>query len=330
VANVDRRYLAWMAAILGVAVLPLFAGFVGLGWELAQLAGLLACLGCLGLTGAPIRPRASTPATLMSLRLHSAIGWATLLAVALHVGGLVWADRTVIEYFKPSMPLYLIAGFVGSALLIVVVLGAGPRVRRLFPSHRGFQATHVILGCVLTFCVLAHVVATNRYAGGHGRRAWIVAATIGGFLLLASHRRASRGAAPVIGRFRQAVFGRHSRLVLTVLIVLAVGLVGLLPGGSRAALRESVVARASSLPLDFPHTKHVQVNCLTCHHNFADGRGFESCVLCHKSGRADLKMGVEARFHGFCTDCHRHPASLVGHGPVSGCATCHRQPDAGP
>jgi hypothetical protein len=93
------------------------------------------------------------------------------------------------------------------------------------------------------------------------------------------------------------------------------------------ALREPLFRRANSIPLDFPHGKHGMVNCLICHHNYADGRGWGLCVQCHRSGRADLKEGAEARFHGFCFDCHRHPqATLKRHGPVAGCSACHQPP----
>jgi hypothetical protein len=87
--------------------------------------------------------------------------------------------------------------------------------------------------------------------------------------------------------------------------------------------------RSNVLPLDFDHRKHVAVNCLTCHHNYADGRGFDGCIHCHAGTRPDLKVGVEARFHAFCLNCHRNPdPTFPRHGPVSGCSTCHRVGDA--
>jgi hypothetical protein len=40
-------------------------------------------------------------------------------------------------------------------------------------------------------------------------------------------------------------------------------------------------------------------------------------------------VGAEARFHDFCLGCHRDPpAYLSGHGPVTGCSTCHAPPSA--
>ncbi len=469
----DARYALWGATALLLVVLPAFGGFVGIGWESAQWAGLAAAIACIILCGSPLRPRDSQPPTLLSLRLHALIGWAALIAVVVHIGGLLLADRTVIEYLKPTAPLYQFAGI--AALLVLLVLVpvsvAGAR-RRLWKSHRGFQAAHVVLACALCALIAVHVVVTARYAGGHARRAWFVAAAIGAILLLLRARRPSVGrsiaepsepaapnaaAAPehiardptagdptasdptasdrtardptardptardptardptardptardptardptardptardptardptardptardptardptardptardptardptardptardptaresaardpaardptarggAAAPRRQFVFGRHSTLVVGAVAVSAAIMAGLYPDAVGAALREPLMRRTSALPLDFPHAKHGAVNCLTCHHNYADSTGSALCIECHRSMRADLKQGVEARFHGFCFECHRHPAATFArHGPVSGCVACHR------
>src|SRR5579859_3835641 len=88
----DTRYAYWAAALLLLTAAPAFAGFAGLGWELFQMAGLIGGLACIALCGSPIRPRDSVPPTLLSLRLHTLIGWAALMAVIVHVGGLILAD----------------------------------------------------------------------------------------------------------------------------------------------------------------------------------------------------------------------------------------------
>jgi len=128
---------------------------------------------------------------------------------------------------------------------------------------------------------------------------------------------------------RSSIFGRHSALIMGAAAACAAGMLALLAPNVGATLREPIVARtgAAALPLDFPHEKHGAVNCLTCHHNYADGRGMQACIACHRGGGADLREGAEARFHGFCLDCHRHPdPALPGHGPVSGCVGCHHLP----
>ena len=338
--RIDVRFALWGTALLSLAVLPVFAGFVGVGWELCQMAGLLGCIGCLALCGAPVRPRDALPPALLSLRWHSLIGWFALAAVIIHVVGLILVDRVVIEYVKPSAPLYQLAGIAAGLLLILVVIGSIGAVRqRVWKSHRAFQSTHVVLGCVLIALIAVHVVVTQRYAGGRGRRVLILAAAIGAILMLLRPRRPLTGAPTSHGPRRQLVFGRNSKWVLGAAVLLSTALTGLIAGASGTSLREPVNAhprdarspRSMSVPLDFPHAKHVTVNCLTCHHNFADGRGMDTCVDCHRSSRADLKLGVQARFHTFCFECHRHPdPRLNEHGPVSGCVSCHNAPNGAP
>jgi DMSO/TMAO reductase YedYZ heme-binding membrane subunit len=328
VKGLDVRYALWGAALLMLAALPLFGGFAGIGWELAQAAGLASGLACIALSGSPVRPRDSVPPTLLSLRRHTLIGWLALLAAAIHVGGLVLVDRTVVEYLKPTAPLYQLAGIAAALLLLTLVPSslAGVR-RRLWESHRGFQATHVVVGSLLVALVAVHVVVTARYAGDRGRRALLVAATIGAILMLLRQRLPIDPAPRPLPLRRRLVFGRHTTRVVGVLAPSALAVACLFPHAVGDALREPLFRRANSIPLDFPHGKHGMVNCLICHHNYADGRGWGLCVQCHRSGRADLKEGAEARFHGFCFDCHRHPqATLKRHGPVAGCSACHQPP----
>ncbi len=323
--NFDARIALWGAAVVLLATLPAFAGFAGPGWEASQIAGLLGCIGCIVLCGAPVRPRQARPPTLLTLRWHTLIGWFALLAIAIHVGGLVLSDGVVIEYLKPTAPLYQLAGIAASVLLLAIVMSGLTRVRRrLWSSHRGFQSTHVIMGCVLIALIAVHVIVTARYVGGRGRRMVMLAAMIGGLLMLLRPRRIAAGVSAAARPLRQLAFGRNSALVLAGVTILAMSLAGLMGAASGAAMREPLLHRSASIPLDFPHSKHIGVNCITCHHNFADGRGLDSCVACHRSDRADLKQGAEARFHAFCFECHRHPdAGFAKHGPVSGCTSCH-------
>ena len=267
------------------------------------------------------------PPTLLSLQGHTLIGWIALIAVVLHVGGLLLADPTVVEYLKPTTPLYQLAGIMAAAVLFALLaISVASARRRLWKSHRGFQAAHVVLACALAALIAVHVVVTARYLGGPARRALYVAAAVGAMLMLLRVRRPTERKRDIPAVPPQLVFGRHSGLVVGAVAVCAAAITALLPSSVGATLREPFLQRSSRLPLDFPHGKHGAVNCLTCHHNYADGSGASLCVECHRSARADLKEGVEARFHGFCFECHRHPdAAFSKHGPVSGCTGCHRQ-----
>jgi predicted CXXCH cytochrome family protein len=81
----------------------------------------------------------------------------------------------------------------------------------------------------------------------------------------------------------------------------------------------------SALPVNFPHDKHTTVNCVTCHHNFADTTGVSGgCLDCHRSDRSDLPQASEPLFHTFCRSCHVELAATTDqHGPTRDCAKCH-------
>ena len=308
-----------------IAALPIVAGYTRLGWEFSEILGLAGTLGCLVLCGCPVRPRESMPPVLLTLGRHEILGWIALYAAALHVLVAVVSDHTVIDYLKVTAPLYQLAGIAALVVLVVLVgTSVASSRRRLWRSHRNFQATHIVLGCVLVVLLAAHVVTAGRYTGGFGRRLVYMAVTMGG-LGMFLRRRVTRAVSNQEAVVRRFVFGRHSTLVVSVIAATLLVLCTFLSGSARVALREPLLPRAQRLPLNFDHGKHVAVNCLACHHNYADGRGFESCIQCHRSARADLKVGVEARFHDFCLNCHRNPEPrFPRHGPVSGCESCHQ------
>jgi predicted CXXCH cytochrome family protein len=320
----DRRYLAFGIGLAATAGLPLLAGFTSLGWESAEIAGFAATLACLALCGCPVRPRQSMPPALLSLRRHETLGCIALGFAMLHVALALITDHTVLEYLKPTTPLYQLAGIMALLLLAVLVLSSLERWRRrLWRSHRDFQAQHILFGCLLLILLAAHVVTADRYTGGYLRRVVFILAAAGITLLL--RRRRMTGTTPLESTAtRGLVFGRHSSLVTGFIVAMLLLLTPLVVGRADIALREPLLRRAQALPLEFDHGKHVVVNCLVCHHNYADGKGFDSCIQCHRSTRADLKVGVEARFHSFCLNCHRNPEPrFLHHGPVSGCASCH-------
>jgi DMSO/TMAO reductase YedYZ heme-binding membrane subunit len=324
----DPRYAAWGIGLALTAALPMIAGFTTLAWEFSEVCGLAGAIACLALCGCPVRPRESDPSVLLSLGRHEMLGWIALGAAVLHVLLAVASDQKVVEYLKLTAPLYQLMGIAALVvlLLLAVTSVAGVR-RRAWHSHRNFQATHIIFACLLAVLLGAHVITTGRYTGGYGRRIVYVAAAAGGIAILLRRRRCTRKAThePVVTR--RLAFGRHSTLIVGVIAAAMLSLGSLIPGRALVALREPLLPRAQTLPLNFDHRKHTAINCLVCHHNYADGRGFDACIFCHRSARTDLKVGVEARFHDFCLNCHRHPGpTLPRHGPVSGCTICHQPP----
>ena len=323
----DRRYLAWGTGLMITAALPLVAGFTTLGWEISETLGLAATLACLVLCACPVRPRQGTPPVLLSLSRHEALGWIAFGCAALHILAALLTDHTVVEYLKLTAPLYQLAGIAAFVLLLALAVSSvAASRRRLWRSHRGFQATHIACGCLGLALLAAHVITAGRYTPGFGRRLLFVAVAAGGIAMLLRRRRVATAGLHAAAA-RRLAFGRHSALVAGFIAATMIALGTLVPARTGFALREPLLRRAQTLPLNFDHGKHVAVNCLVCHHNYADGRGFDACIHCHRSGAADIKVAVEARFHGFCFNCHRNPEPrFPRHGPVSGCKSCHSIP----
>ena len=293
-------------------------------WEIAQALGLCAVAASLILCVLAVRPRAGA-AGAFPLRGHELLGWVALAAAILHVGLLLGTDHRVVEHVKLTAPRYEYAGLLALLALLFLTVPANAAVRsRLWPRHRTFQAAHVGAACLLVVTLAVHVLTTGRYI--HGGAHVVAYTLLSGIVLLAllrarTQRQPAHQSLSALGGL---VFGRHSRLVLAIVLGSLLALLGLIRAGTALALREPFLRRSEPLVLGFPHDKHRQVNCIQCHHNFSDRSGADSCISCHRSGRADIRVGAEARFHDFCLGCHRDPpAYLSGHGPVTGCNTCH-------
>jgi predicted CXXCH cytochrome family protein len=293
-------------------------------WEIGQAVGLSAVASCLVLCMLAVRPRAGATGA-FPIRGHELLGWFALGAAALHIVLVLGADHRVVEHVKLTAPRYEYAGVLALLTLFFLTVPAHAAVRwRLWPRHRNFQAAHVGAACLLVIALAVHVLATGRYV--HGRPDAVAYTLLSAIVLLALLRaRAQRQPGRQSSRFLGGlVFGRQSRLVLAIVLISLVALLAVMRGSTALALREPFLRRSEPLVLGFPHDKHRLVNCIQCHHNFADRSGTESCISCHRSGRAAIRVGAEARFHDFCLGCHRDPpAYLTGHGPVTGCDPCH-------
>jgi ferric reductase like protein/class III cytochrome C family protein len=293
-------------------------------WEIAQALGLCAVAACLALCVLAVRPRAGA-STAFSPRAHELLGWFACAAALLHVAVLVAADPRVVEHLKPTAPRYEYAGMLALLTLLFMSAASAASCRaRLWASHRNFQAAHVAAACAVVITLAVHVLATGRYIHGHAHAVAYSLLSAAVLLALLRPRRQRPSARPAAPSAHALVFGRHSRLVLLIALGSLAALLVSLRSGSALAMREPFLRRSEPLVLAFPHDRHRGVNCVQCHHNFTDHSGGESCISCHRSGRADLRVGAEARFHGFCLGCHRDPPPyLGGHGPVEGCSTCH-------
>ena len=320
----DTRISLFVAGLVALATLPLAAGYVGWQWEVAEIAGWAAMLTCLVLAGAAVRPRQAQPTTALTLATHERVAWYALGAAVLHIGTVLLTEPFAIEHVKPTLPLYQLGGLLAFVLLAALIATSlGRARRRLWQSHRGFQASHVVMSTALLLLLVLHVVSTDRYTHGVARRTGFL--LVVALALLLPLRRARSSPETHHPQRSHSVFGRHATLVAAILTGASLLLAAFAPTSWIRGWREPVLPRTQPLPFDFDHAKHASVNCLTCHHNFNDRTGQDSCVHCHRTTRADLKAGAEATFHEFCLGCHRAPPeNLPHHGPVSGCSTCHR------
>ena len=92
--------------------------------------------------------------------------------------------------------------------------------------------------------------------------------------------------------------------------------------------RQSTLDTKPLLGLTFAHADHRDVNCISCHHNFADATGQGFCIDCHKTN-PKVRLQIEPMFHTLCRDCHvaRH-ADGKDAGPVRRCVDCHTTDEA--
>ena len=114
-----------------------------------------------------------------------------------------------------------------------------------------------------------------------------------------------------------------SRLLAALLAM--IGLAALLTPLATAPSHKVPAPHETRLPLYFPHEKHDQLTCLSCHHKVVGMAQTIPCVACHRMEDPAIKLSVEPRFHQFCRSCHEEKSREgVASGPVRDCAECHR------
>jgi hypothetical protein len=325
-------WIAAMAGLVALAGLPFMAVHLPASWEAGCALGELSAIGLLALCALPVRSRLGHPATGLSLTRHRDLGVLVLGLALAHAVLLLIAQPLLVEYIKPSTPLYQQAGVAGLvAVIALVATGFLVVRRRLWPNHGQFQLSHLVLTLAALALVAAHAVGSARYVDRRWKIVvWTVATLAAALCLLRARRQPRASAAALertqgVGWIARAPFGRHAKLVAGLIALLALVLAMLSLPGAVTTLIRTPVAPQTLLPLDFPHVRHTSVGCLVCHHNYVDRRGSDGCLSCHRSARPDLLLGAEARFHGFCMQCHLDKArSQARAGPVRACSTCHR------
>lgn len=310
-----RRLMAICSLVALILLVPPPASG-GLCWDVAQAAGYGALGAAVLLFIYPLRGRPGER-RLLSLAQHERLGYLVLGLICAHVLLLLLLEPQTHLYLLPSAPLYMLAGtlaLIGVATLVTSGLVMRQRLRHAAPSAVGRPLVLLHASCaVLIVALLAlHIVGSGQGAD-RGVKIAVLCAELGTALLWSTWRQSARRRRP----------GAASVPLLALACAL---LLGLLPApAAPPLLRNPPVSRSTRLPLDFPHSAHRGVNCISCHHNFVDRTGTGSCLDCHRSPRPDLPYSSESTFHTFCRDCHAQRARehQGRHGPTRGCARCH-------
>ncbi len=298
----------------------------GVLWDIGMGTGYAALVVALSLYLFPLRGDGLPHRRLFTLAQHKVLGWVALALCLLHITVLVIAQPLVWHYLWPSTPIYMVCGIMAlTALAVLVATGLAARsahrkarfnppraVAEVPAPSAGWAsvATHSALAAVLLALVAGHILGSGQLLDQPTKVVTLLL-----LLALPLGWAAFRPRRPRSIRFGTTVLPACG--ALAVLLILPV------PIATPALLASAVTP--SPLPVNFPHEKHTTVNCVTCHHNFADKTGVTGgCLACHRSDRNDLPQASEPLFHNFCRSCHVELAATTDkHGPTRSCAKCH-------
>jgi hypothetical protein len=302
-----------LASLLALALLlcplPASGGWL---WDSGIALGYLSLVVAATLYLYPLRGAGLPHKRLFTLTQHRHIGWVALSLGLAHTVLLLIAQPLVGHYLLPSAPLYMLLGLVALIVLAVLVAtGLTARTALRKPAARDSTptsvSTHGILAAALLALLGIHIVASGQLLD---RPAKVLTTC----LLLAI---------PLVW----AGFRRRGVLLRIALPgCLAAAVLVLLPIPTATSHLLEPATQPELVPVHFPHEKHTQVACVTCHHNFVDKTGLGSCFDCHRSNRPDLTASAEATFHVFCRNCHTQLAATHTtdpHGPPRACSECH-------
>jgi hypothetical protein len=307
-----RRRLTF-ASLLALALLlcplPASGGWL---WDSGIALGYASLVVAATLYLYPLRGAGLPHKRLFTLTQHRRIGWIALTLGLLHTAILLVAQPLVGHYLLPSAPLYMLLGLVALIVLAVLVAtGLTARTALRKPAAQNSTptsvSTHGILSAALLALLGIHIVPSGQLLD-HPAKIITACALLAIPLIWGGFRR------PGV-LLRIALPGCLAALTLL-----------LLPAPTATSHLLEPAAQPDLIPVHFPHEKHTQVACVTCHHNFIDKTGLGSCLDCHRSNRPDLTASAEATFHVFCRGCHTQLAqthTATPHGPTRACSDCH-------
>jgi len=83
-------------------------------------------------------------------------------------------------------------------------------------------------------------------------------------------------------------------------------------------------------PVTFSHAKHKDAKCISCHHEYKDGKNVwqegqevKKCGVCHKLEAQDKVVKLEKAYHDNCVGCHKKLKAEKKKGGPTACTKCH-------
>ena len=100
----------------------------------------------------------------IGLKRHQALAWLAAGVACLHAVYFVLLDKTIFEYLKPTMPLYMAIGLFALLLLIAIpITSLGVVRKRGYASHGGFRHLHWWLSVILITASGYHLLDSGFY-----------------------------------------------------------------------------------------------------------------------------------------------------------------------
>ncbi|MGE0621003.1 MAG: ferric reductase-like transmembrane domain-containing protein [Pseudomonadales bacterium] len=183
---------AFAGVILAIALAAGALPAAGFWWDTLAAVGF-----CAATIIAFLGWDSESPAGNPRLRLHRNLAFLAAALATGHALGYLITDRTVLEYFKPAAPAYMLAGlgaWIGLVAMTVTSL-PGPR-RRSFAGFAAFRRWHRALFLAVLAATAWHVLA----AGFNLTSRWqqvLAGACLVGLPVLAYWRRRRRSAVPM-------------------------------------------------------------------------------------------------------------------------------------
>jgi hypothetical protein len=185
-ADVPAR---WGVCFYATVTIPLVALFIypvapqnGWWWDMLMGAGMLAAGMMIAIP--LLSPRVwvyfggDARALRFVLYVHRDVSYIVLLLTLVHIGGLLVADATLIEYLKLSAPWSMLAANLSAILLLVITVSSWYRIELDLRYHT-WRVWHAGLSIAAMALMAAHVIDTGYYVNSPIKKAVFIVLAAG-------------------------------------------------------------------------------------------------------------------------------------------------------